>query len=117
MSYYGSQSVRGCSAGLQLRYGQGADLHVARQIKWARERGKDDKNRLLRSGARKPRETIVEMMRRPAKDADATAAILPPSGGTQRDSMRYYNAPPLLAAGPLEPSNCPAPAGRFCGDA
>ena len=42
MSYYGSQSVRGCSAGLQLRYGQGADLHVARQIKWAPERGKDD---------------------------------------------------------------------------
>jgi hypothetical protein len=42
MPYYGSQSVRGCSAELQLRYGQGAELHVARQVKWARERGKDD---------------------------------------------------------------------------
>jgi hypothetical protein len=41
MSYYGSQSVRGCSAELQLRYGQGAELHVARQIKWARGRGND----------------------------------------------------------------------------
>jgi hypothetical protein len=42
MPFYGSQSVRGCSAELQLRYGQGAELHVARQIKWARERRKDD---------------------------------------------------------------------------
>ena len=42
MFYHGSQRVRGCSAELQLRYGQHAEHHVARQIKWARERGKDD---------------------------------------------------------------------------
>jgi len=42
MSFYGSQSVRGCSAQLKLRHGQGAELLVARQVKWACERGNDE---------------------------------------------------------------------------
>jgi len=41
MSFYGSQSVRGCSTQLKLRHGQGAELLVARQVKWARKRGND----------------------------------------------------------------------------
>lgn len=39
MSFYGSQSVRGCSAQLKLQHGQGAEVMVARQVKWARGRG------------------------------------------------------------------------------
>ncbi|WP_447763794.1 hypothetical protein [Sphingopyxis panaciterrae] len=41
MSFYGSQSVRGCSAQLKLRHGKEAGRLVARQLEWARERGND----------------------------------------------------------------------------
>ena len=39
MPFYGSQSVRGCSAQLKLRHGNEAKQLVARQLEWARERG------------------------------------------------------------------------------
>lgn len=41
MSFYGNQSVRGCSTQLKLRHGKDAARLIAQQLKWARERGND----------------------------------------------------------------------------
>ncbi len=39
MPFYGGHSIRGCSAQLKLQHGKQAEFLVARQIKWASERG------------------------------------------------------------------------------
>ena len=41
MSFYGGRSIQACAAELKLRYGTKAEAQVARQLDWARERGKE----------------------------------------------------------------------------
>lgn len=43
--------------------------------------------------------------------------VLPPFSWNPEGHRALLLSPPLLAAGSLELSNCPAPAGRLCGDA
>lgn len=39
---FGGQSIRSCAAQIKLQHGRQAELIVARQARWARERGNEE---------------------------------------------------------------------------